>query len=292
MPSVANLMIDSDDRAFQSSEILDSSPWEFQITRSANIQNGFFTRIGLTELVLNWCVPNLQKKFSNTAFIFDVSGADISGAKAFFLPDGFYTMKKAIDCVVQGMNAAWAGNYFTVVQDCSGVGIDISGNSQWIPLMTIPLPNQMGLPPEGQISYQKTQYMKCPDLRTIKYLDFVSPNLTYAQSVKDTNTTPQPQNVVQRWYMTWDDQNNLDTYGFPIYQGYTPFSSRKAYNPPKQIRYDPQIPVGNLDWEVWGRFSPAFYAVAPLLNGYAPLAPLIGTPDESSWMMSLQLSEV
>ena len=295
-PSTANLMIDSDDRAFQSSDILETSPWRYQITRSNSIVNGFFTRVGLTELVVNWDIPNISSKFNNNVLIVDVSGASPNGAQTITLPNGFYTAKKAIDCIVLALNAAYATpSLFSVVQDCSGVGIDVSGARQWRAFMAIPLAEQLfqnDLADTGSLLYRKTQYLPSPDLRTVKYLDFVSSKLTYCQDVKDTSTVPLTQDVLQRWYMSWDDQNNLDAYGFPIYQGYTPFSSRKVFNPPKQIKFDTSIPVGNLDFEVFARFSPAFYAVAPLVQGYGSLADIYTVvPDSSSWLMSLQLSE-
>ena len=296
MPSTANLMIDSDDRAFQQSGILDTSPWKFQITRQNNLQTGFFTRVALTELVLNWDIPNVSSKFNNNILIVDVSGTDISGSKTITLPNGFYTAEKAIDCIVEELNTAYSSpSLFSVKIDCSGVGIDISGSRLWTTLMSLPLANQI-FPYENVVNDllpdSKIHYIPSPDLRTIKYLDFVSSKLTYAQDVKDGTTVPYNQDVLQRWYMAWNDQNNLDGYGFPIYQGYTPFSSRKVYNPPKQIRYDTNLPVGNLDFEIWARFSPAFYAVGPLTSGYGNLADIYGTPDSSSWLMSLQLSEV
>lgn len=292
-PATANLMIDSDDRNFQSALVQESSPWTFQLSQNQNIQNGFFTRIAATELVLTWNIPNINSAFGNQVFIFDISGDNV-GSHAVSLPTGFYTAQKAIDCLVSAMNTAVGSTLFTVVQDCSGVGIDVSGNNEWYPFSEIPLPVQLGFPP-GYNTYAVTQYIQKPDLRAIKYLDFISQDLTYAQRVKDFNTTPTPQNVLQRWYMSWDDQNNLDSYGFPIYQSYTPFTSRKTYNPPKQIKYDNNLPIGNLRWEVWGRFNPAFFSVAPLLNGYAPLSQVLPPPDQvpdsSSWQMSLQLSE-
>jgi hypothetical protein len=296
VPATANLMIDSDDRAFQESDVVDTSPWKFQITRNQQLINGFFTRIGLTELVLNWDIPNISSKFKNGILIVDVSGADISGQQAIDLPDGFYTAKKAIDCIVENLNAAYGSpSLFSVSQDCNGVGIDVSGARQWTTLMSLPLANQLfqwDVNIENDLlPYKKIHYIPSPDLRSIKYLDFICDALTSVQDVKDATTVPFVKDVLQRWYLSWDDQNNLDDYGFPIYQGYTPFSSRKTYSPPKQIKFEASIPVGNLNIDVWARFNPAFYAVAPLTVGYGSLAEIYPPPDSSSFMMTLQLSE-
>jgi len=53
-PATANLMIDSSDR----NTTRNPSAWDFQITKNQSIQNGFFTRVGTTEVVLEWCEPN------------------------------------------------------------------------------------------------------------------------------------------------------------------------------------------------------------------------------------------
>lgn len=301
-PATAHLMIDSDDRDFQSANLFTTSPWDFQLTRTQNLQVGFFTRVSATELVLDWEIPNISPSWNNHVLIFDVSSNDISGAKSITLSEGFYTSKKALDCVVEKMNTEVGSAVFSVIQDCSGVGIDISGAREFSVLGSLPLAGQLGFPigGGGPGTYKKTFYL-VPDLRTIKYIDFICDNLTYNQKVKDTNTTPITKNVLARYYFSWDDQNDLDAYGLPIYQSYTPFVSRKLFSPPKYITFDPQIPVGNLKFEVWARFSPYFYATAPLLQGYAPLA-LVYPPstlanlatevsDTSSWMMTLQLSE-
>jgi hypothetical protein len=296
VPATANLMIDSDDRAFQQSDILDTSPWRFQISRAQALIQGFFTRVGLTELVLNWDIPNISSQWNNNLLFVDVSGSDISGAKTITLPDGFYTAKKAIDCIVEELNTEYATpSLFSVIQDCNGVGIEISGNRVWTTLMSVPLANQLFQYPSNIVNdllpNAKTHYLPSPDLRTIKYLDFIADSITSVQDVEDSTTVPYVKNVLQRWYMAWDDQNDLDAYGLPIYQGYTPFSSRKVFNPPKQIKYESSIPVGNLTIDVWARFSPAFYAVAPLTAGYGSLANLYTPPDSSSFLMTLQLSE-
>lgn len=294
-PATANLMIDSDDRNFQSGILFETSPWNFQLSRSQNLQTGFFTRVSLTELVLDWKLPNLSSKYNNDTFVYDISASDISGAFNFKLPTGFYTAKKGIDCAVSSMNTVVGSNIFSVIQDCSGVGIEIAGPRQYRVFNEIPLPLQLGFPvntgtPALTTPYAKSFYLT-PDMRTFKYIDFISDNLTYCQNVKDANTTPTVKNVLQRYYFSWDDQNNLDEYGFPIYQGYTPFVSRKVYNPPKQINFKPNLPVGNLNFQVYGRFSPYWYATGPLVQGYGLLQQVAPTPDASSWMMSLQLTE-
>jgi hypothetical protein len=71
-PSTANLMVYSDDR----NSTLNPYPWDFQITRSQSIFNGFFSRIGATEVVFDWCLDNVSATLGNNIFtIKDSSGA-------------------------------------------------------------------------------------------------------------------------------------------------------------------------------------------------------------------------
>jgi hypothetical protein len=58
--------------------------------------------------------------------------------------------------------------------------------------------------------------------------------------------------------------------------GYTPFCARRTFNPPKQIKWSPNQPIGNL----------AFQVLAATGEIY---------PNESllsAWQMTLQVSEV
>ena len=58
--------------------------------------------------------------------------------------------------------------------------------------------------------------------------------------------------------------------------GYTRFVRRRLYNPPKQIKWQPNQPMGNLSFQVYGD------------DGDLVTADLL----DSNWLMTLQLSEV
>ena len=57
-PSTANLLIDSLDRTSGYSS-------DFLIAKPNSILNGFFTRLAVAEVVLDWCVANISSQYNN-----------------------------------------------------------------------------------------------------------------------------------------------------------------------------------------------------------------------------------
>jgi hypothetical protein len=69
----------------------------------------------------------------------------------------------------------------------------------------------------------------------------------------------------------------VDAYAFPILMGYEPFVLRRLFNPPKQIKWDPLQPMGNLTFQVFGSDGDEV---------------VDDTADRiTNWLMTLQLSE-
>lgn len=288
-PSTANLMIDSADRGD-----FYSSPWDFQIQRTNSILNGFFTRIGTTEVVLEWCQPNIGE--SNYQLFVDVSGTGgntFSGLLQGVLSSGFfYNIEDALDELVAVLNvdsvAQGAGVTFEVYNPNPGqaaIRIQVGDPGVFRILQTDNtdsfLPDQLGIYKANFLPNQPA-YVDCPDLRLYRYLDFTSSQLTYNQDLKDTTTAEIVRDVLCRWYMAWDTPPEVDGYGFPILMGYTPFVVRRLFNPPKQIKWDPKQPVGNLAFQVYGN------------NLYfSEKTPIVAESDtKSNWLMTLQVSEI
>ena len=64
--------------------------------------NGFFTRVGATEMALDWRIPNVGPTewitdASNNLIRFDVSGASVVTPYSIVLPTGTYTCAEVID---------------------------------------------------------------------------------------------------------------------------------------------------------------------------------------------------
>lgn len=273
VPATANLMIDSDDRTQDT-----APPYNFAITKNQSILNGFFNRIGLTEAVLEWGYPNLNDDIDNLDFTVDVGGTPYTVT----LLAGFYTVEECLDSLVTALNGAGTGLTFSV-----GSGA--------------PVPQLASLNATGPFSIEATRLaaqlfqgeifplgpaaehtVENPDLRAFRYLDFVSSQLTYNQELKDSSTANFNRDVLMRWYMVYDQENTYDAYGYPIFMGYKRFNIRRLFNPPKQIKWDPRQPVGQLAFQVYTNDANDGN------NGNFPP----GVWDENwDWLATLQVSE-
>ena len=285
------------------------SPFNFIIQRPNSILNGFFNRIGTTEVVLEWDWPTIQSTnynggSGNNTLIFDISGYganpitysmgsqyaitaadvlngfvsyvnDLSGTTNFFLSVIYFVTPPAasptwtlIGRSTAGGNAAlpFAFRYTTLSKQ-----FNFSGSTQ--------------VPPP-QINFTAYYQLFNADLRPYRFIDFVSRTLTYNQDLKDASTNKTVVDVLCRWYMSYDSEMKYDAYDLPIHMGYSPFSLRRLFNPPKQIRWDMIQPVGQMSFEVWGELYPQDN------NAVYPYQQISGTKyNKTNYYLTLQVSE-
>jgi hypothetical protein len=107
-----------------------------------------------------------------------------------------------------------------------------------------------------------------PNLLLFNYLDFCSSQLASQQKLKDATTSTFDSNdVIYRWVFANDESQPVtyDTYGYPIIQGYRPFNSRRFIQFPKQIRWDPLIPLGQIRIQIYTDKN-VLLKYRPLLN--------------------------
>ena len=134
--ATANLMVDSADRNQQ----VYPSEWDFQITKRESIMNGFFNRIATTEVVLNWCVPNINNEFNNDTMRFDLSGTGAntySATRTISLNDGFYTIEEVITSLVAQLNDASGTTGMTfAITSAQGI-VSIRVSTVYIPVGTM-----------------------------------------------------------------------------------------------------------------------------------------------------------
>jgi len=269
-PSTANLMISSKDRDL----VVYPNPFDFQITKRASILNGFFTRIGVSEVCLDWCVHNLDAANGSNSLVVDLSGAP---GTVISLPTGNYTVEEALDLLVVVLNEELptTGQTFSVNNTVGPTLISVNtGTFKILANADGDLADRLDIVMDAPATFV---YVLCPDLQPFSYIDFVSNQLTYAQDLKDASTTESDRDVLCRCYLDDDRQESYDGYGFPILMGYKRFFRRRIFSPPKQIRWEPNLPIGNLSFQVY--------------TDQREIVTL-SESEGSSWYMTLQVSEV
>lgn len=270
-PATANLMVDSADRTNANT----TTPFDFQITKSQAIFNGFFTRVGTTEVILEWCQDNIAS--ANNTIQFDLSGVSQRETIYVDLGSGTYTVQDALEAIVDQLNENTVGAVFSIQQGAGTVFMDCSG--AFFEVDNSVLANQLDIDNAEATEYETNQWqipISCPDLRPTRYIDFVCEQLTYPQDLKDATTATNSRDVLCRWYFAEDTQEEYDGLGFPILMGYKRFCRRRLFNPPKQIKWDSNLPVGNLRFQLYGDNS-------QILNYISY--------GKTNWLMTLQLTE-
>lgn len=282
-PATANLLVDSLDR----NNVNTTTAADFLINKSYSLMNGYFTRIAATEFVLEWNEPNLSANpygngNSNLRVQLLIISGGTPGTYNFNVPAGFYTVAQYIDTIITFINASSGATGLTLTLTTSAGGWTyISGTAgiSWainpgVVIESLANPVPVVVPSGGKLYLNGVA-----DMRLYKYIDVVSYQLTNNQTVKDGTTGSAQRDVLLRYYMDWDTQPILDKYNYPIYMGYTAFQNRRAYNPPKQIRWEPNQPIGQIGFQL--------YPNSGIVSNVIYLADATGT----NWRMTLQVSE-
>ena len=269
-PATANLFIDSDD--LSSGYVCD-----FTISKNYSLQNGMFHRIAVNEIVLDWYIENISVALGNHIFQVTIAGTTYTASFA-TNGGGFYDVAECLDVIVAELNtAAGVAGTFSIQPLSNGVpGHELSCTAAFAVLPGL-LQGQLNIEPNVVATYQP---IGSPRLQSFKYIDFVCNDLTYNQAVKDaTSANNGAADVLYRWIFSWDNNGYdvVDKYGYPILQGYKPFQARRYLSFPKQIRWESNMPVGNLRFQVWG-------------NGRV-IPPAIAASANFQFQMTLLLSE-
>ena len=246
--SSANFYINSLDKpAGQSSG-------NFVINKNQNLFNGFFNRIAVNEIVVDWGLPNVSDYWGNNTFSVTVSGA-INNTFTLTLSDGFYTVKQLLDEIVAGLNlAATTPGMFEIqsIGYTEALQIDQGVSASDFVINTSALARQLFASAAIGAAPSPGQPITSPKVLGTTYIDIVSENLTYNQKVRDSTTNPLSRDVLYRWYFAYDNVPiPLDGYNFPILQGYDPFISRRTPPVVKQVRWSEAQPIGQVAFQVY-----------------------------------------
>lgn len=257
MPSTANFQIDSEDRSSGTST-------SFSISSNQNLLAGYFTRFAVQEVVLDWGVPNISADAGNNVLRWQevTAGPGLSPIYSITVPTGFYTAKTLMDRIVVLMNAVPGrvpAYTYAVADSTTSVGFKALTTTNALGLVWLAgsLQAQLDLPLGYSNPPTNTAGWVASDMVAVRllgytYIDFVCQNLTQNQELNDATTNAiHNRNTVHRWHMAWDGPPPVDSYGYPVYQGYTPFLQRRNIAFPKEIRWRSEQPLGQLVWEVY-----------------------------------------
>jgi hypothetical protein len=118
-PSTANLNIDSSDR------LPDTLSTDFSISKQENILAGFFSRFAITEMILDYALPNIQEQYGNNELLVTINGQ----IEQVILLDGYYTVALALSTIVDQLNELFTGvAVFSIVDGGGHFGIECTQN--------------------------------------------------------------------------------------------------------------------------------------------------------------------
>lgn len=225
-----------------------------------SLYNGVFNRLALTEVDIQWGVENVSADlWGNAEILINASiGGGAFNTYTINIPAGFYNVAECLQQIVFELNTAIGTSEFYIIPPGGYVnGSSLLGSGQCLLAMKTagsvfsvlpgsPLAQQLSLP--SNLNSQFASILR-PNLTPITYVDFVCRQLTDNMSLKDGNTANQSTPVLTRWYFA-PDSDVYDAFGFKILQQYAPFTARRVFSSPKEMRWDPKMPVGQLTFEV------------------------------------------
>ena len=288
--STAILAIDSEDRfkdyvdarTVAPATLANRSPYNFTINKNESLMNGFFTRLGVTEVVFPWVIPNINP--STAAIICTVAATAIPAAEFLLELDvGFYTpsmVASALQTLVRNINPVTLGA-FTMTYGVSSIGIPTTTQ---LPIFQYDTNN---VPAGVTISFRPLTATDDPFFREparkqlfdllgfsnantvlsaqnfgaqtycqfTRYIDIVCTQLTANQALKDTMSQAVARDVLCRVYV--GDAQGVQSTVLPSAStfcppGCMPTTIYRDFAQPKQIMWIPNQPVpGYLKFEVY-----------------------------------------
>ena len=302
-PSTAFLGVDSADRYTNLIQQGNTSttPYDVNLSASQNYLNGFFTRLALTEVKFPWAIPTITTRNNKIGLVTTIGG--ISTLWTIALAPKWYTcasLALALQIVIRatGSPSDYLDNFVVSFETGITNGFIAQPAASSITsfyfqpyiypgqplrtglfeMMAWSFPGANFTTPSPYPAITTTAYSGVPTMLSTQYVDFVSSQLTYNQDVKDSSTANYPRDVLCRLYLANDGLQTLD---YDL--GSVPFSIYRNFNFPKQIKWDPRQPVGQILIQV---YDDAGYILT------ADPANVAGDGLLPDWQFSLLVTEV
>jgi hypothetical protein len=283
MPSTALLTIDSEDRYADYNIAREQavSPYNFTISKTESLMPGFMTRIGISEVVFPWVIPNINPRTNE--IIFSVSNGEgahlnsttISLVQGFYTPDALATaLENAINAYLLTLGY---GDTISILYGILGIPnfeitavnggtLDYMGLSALAentagypyPATSKQLYDLLGLGTIQQFLIEPTIpiYGSATLCQAIRYIDIVCNQLTNSQAQKDQTSQTVARDMLCRLYLGDAGGSASSTTGAVSNQfcppGCAPFIIYRNFATPKQIQWIPNQNIpGFLQFQVY-----------------------------------------
>jgi hypothetical protein len=256
------------------------SPYDFAIEKNESLMNGFFTRLGLTEVNFPWIVPNVNKRTQDIVFAYSAGGpiavSTISLRSGFRTPaqlaSDLQAAIRAIDPVNLGIFTVTYGIFTNgTATTLSIVPIfEFKSNNPLVVFTLARVPYNSAGYPYGPENKQLYDLLALDDDTTaigldyfhggatfcqaIRYVDIVCSQLVNNQALKDTMSQTVARDSLCRLYIeSPSTPSNVPCNSATFCPaGCAPFQLYKDFNTPKQINWLPNQPIaGSLRFQVF-----------------------------------------
>ena len=281
-PSTALLTIDSEDRYkdYTQARANQTSPYNFTITKNESLMPGFMTRIGISEVVFPWTIPNINLK-TDQIIVALVSGGVTPHQTTIVLPNGFFRPSQIAAAIQTEVQAFLTGlGYGDTVEFAYGdtgvpafnytlnstvnattlsfAPVPYNSSTYPYPSTTKQLYDLLGFSGLSQIAggvYPNTVFGSYTLCQAIRYVDIVCNQLTNSQAQKDQTSQTIARDMLCRIYVTGagDSQSTIDPSNNAFCPpGCAPTVIYRNFTMPKQIQWIPNQNIpGFLQFQVY-----------------------------------------
>lgn len=320
MPATALLTINTADERRTDAENYTVSPYDpnkILINKQRNVIEGYFTRLALTEININWNTPNViaAPGYANNTLTFQLGSAlgngNVAGQRIITIGENFFSPIQLAAAITSALNTGggtFGSTAWRVLYSDKFAAFQIQDTTGSIPFRILvnnrgqkdDLCNLMGLSGAPSTFHYVLQGGFAPMCYT-PYIDIVSNQLTKKQNVRDagTNITTGTA-LLHRLYLNQDDftiryddsvalsTSTVDT----NILGCRPFTYHKEYNVPKQIFWDTKEFINVIDIELRDYKGRTLYsALEGISVGIDPFGALGACKNFTDYQLTIQITE-
>lgn len=306
-----------------------TSPFAFNLQSGQNFLTGFFTRIALTEVNFTYAIPTITARNDKIGFRYKIGAAATRVVPWFGIVNGWYDGASLATELQRAIRTLDAGlSTFTMTFNTttgSLVGTAPAGTTWcFVPVDVVygggSNPQTKAEPDRIQLYDQLSwaantstnasigpgyvlanQQVSGPiSLCSTKFIDITCGKLTALQTTRDGDTGGRPRDVLARVYFAGNVVDQPAD-GVSII-GSAPFTIYHDYATPKQIHWDPEVPLNQLFFEIYddqglllGTLGTSTWATPTSTPVWTPTSPtnqIYNDANQPDWTITLLATEI